>query len=711
MVALMLRYIVNQKSTVLALTSVVFVGILRFSCPSTMCQAEESKFHEGEYAVGNDWPYYNGVSGTHYSSLKNINTENVSRLKIAWMYDTGDDLQDESTMESNPVIVRGHLFFVSPKGRLVCLDGATGRELWTFEPDGFKRTEPAYWARGVSYWTDGREHRVLFTIKGKLYALNADTGLPEIDFGANGRVAVATVDDSTTPGAVYKNTIVVGGTGSVIQAFDVRTGKLRWIFHTVPNPGQKGYDTWPLDAWKKPRGANNWAGMTLDSARGLVFLPLGDPSNSFYGADRTGNDLFSDSLIALDADTGRLVWHFQTVRHDLWDRDLPAAPTLVTVMHGGKRVDAVALVTKLGFIYVLDRVTGKSLSPLVERKAVGSDVFNEVVAPTQIEPIWPAPFARQHLTADLLTQRTPEAHAAVQARFRTLSSRGLWDPPSERGTIMLPCYDGGAEWGGAAYDPSTHLLYINSNEMPCILSLQKHVLNNVGSASALFLQNCAGCHGENRAGRPPDFPSLIGVADRLSTEGIGAKITAGGGRMPEFGFLGPTRIAALIKYLRTGVDTPIAYGSQSLAPEIVYTLKEMSEFLDPEGYPAMSPPWGTLNAVDLNTGRYVWRIPFGEFPELVAKGIRNTGSQNYGGPIVTAGGLLFIGATSFDKKFRAYDKRSGKLLWETVLPNAGIATPATYLADGRQFVVIPAGGGRPARSKPGSRVVAFALPQ
>ena len=705
------RLAISKRTCVSALALIVVNGALWFCCLPAVCYARETSVVENEDAAGNDWPYYNGPSGTHYSLLKDIDTDNVSRLKIAWVYDTRDEVQEGSTIESNPIIVNGDLYFVSPNGRLICLDGGTGRELWTFEPDGVKRTGPDRWARGVSYWTDGKEHRILFALMGKLYALNADTGLPENGFGSNGRVAVATNHDSTTPGAVYKDTIVVGGANSVIQAFDVRTGKLRWAFHTVPGPGKKGYDTWPEDAWKKSRGANNWAGMTLDKARGLLFLPLGDPIDSFYGADRAGNNLFSNSLVALDVNTGRLVWYFQTVRHDLWDRDLPAPPALITVTHKGKRVDAVALVTKLGFIYLLDRATGKSLSPLVERKAFGSELFQEVVAPTQVEPKWPAPFARQHLTEDLLTHRTPEAHLSVLAKFKTLSSQGLWDPPSERGTIMLPCYDGGAGWGGAAYDSQTHLLYVNSNEMPCILKLEKHVLNSTERPSSLYLQNCASCHGENRTGRPPEYPSLIGITDRLSAKVMEAKITDGGVRMPDFKFLGTERIAALVNYFRTGVDMPIAFRSKSRAQEIVYSVKELSEFLDPEGYPAMSPPWGTLNAVDLNTGHYAWKIPFGEFPELVAKGITNTGSPNYGGPVVTAGGLLFIGATSFDRKFRAYDKRTGKLLWQTVLPNAGIATPATYRVNGRQFVVIPAGGGRPAGSKSGTQIVAFALPQ
>ena len=713
----------NKTTAVLAVAATLADIMLWFSCLPAACEAGVPDAFENEHAAGDDWPYYNGTpGGTHYSRLKDINIGNVGRLKIAWEYDTGDELQtskkaddpSNSTMESNPLIVHGRLFFVSPKGRLICLDGATGRELWTFEPDGFKRDSWLQWVRGVSYWTDGRERRILFAFRRNLYALDADTGRPANGFGSNGRVELTTANMSSTPGAVYKDLIIVGGAGSIIQALDVRTGQVRWTFHTVPVPGQKGYDTWPADAWKQSRGANGWPGMALDEARGLVFLPLGEPFDSFYGADRAGENLFSDSLVALDANTGRLVWYFQTVRHDLWDRDLPAPPTLVTVTHEGKRVDALALTTKSGFVYVLDRLTGKSLSPLVERKAFGSELPGEAIAPTQIEPQWPAPFARQHLTEDLLTHRTPEAHTAVLAQFRTLSSRGLWDPPSEQGTIILPGCDGGAEWGGAAYDPETDLLYVNSNEMAWILKLQKHVLSGSRNGSTLYHENCAGCHGENRAGRPPDFPSLIGIADRLSAEGMEAKISGGGGRMPTFGFLGTERIAALITYLRTGTDESIGNESQAPRPtpaqEVVYTLEDLPKFVDPDGYPAISPPWGTLNAVDLNTGRYAWKIPFGEFPELVAKGVKNTGSENYGGPIATAGGLLFIGATSFDRKFHAYDKRTGKLLWETVLPAAGVATPATYRVNGRQFVVIAAGGGRPQNSKPGSKLIAFALP-
>jgi quinoprotein glucose dehydrogenase len=312
-----------------------------------------------------------------------------------------------------------------------------------------------------------------------------------------------------------------------------------------------------------------------------------------------------------------------------------------------------------------------------------------------------------------LTHRTPEAAAAVAAQFSTLRSRGPWDPPSEQGTIVFPGFET-SEWGGAAFDPDTGLLYINANEMPWIMKIKKHSSNVGKSGGELYRSNCAGCHGESREGHPPDFPSLVGVGSRLADWDIVTRIQTGGGRMPAFSSLDFGQIRSLITYLQTGSDTPAtanAAETQSTAPELAYSLNSISEFLDPDGYPAVTPPWGTLSAINLNTGRYVWKIPFGEYPELVAKGMKNTGSQNYGGAVVTKGGLLFIGATSFDKKFHAYDKLTGKLLWETVLPAAGNATPATYRINGRQFVVIAAGGGRPPRAKRDSKVIAFALPQ
>jgi quinoprotein glucose dehydrogenase len=678
-----------------------------------------------QYAAGKDWPYYNGnPAGTHYSQLKDINTSNVGKLELAWVYDTHDKLDGNTTLESNPLVVGGRLFFISPAGRLISLEGATGRERWVFDP-GVGASGGFYnWRRGVSYWSDGKEERVLFTFADDLYAVDANTGRAVAGFGSAGRVPLG--GRVASPGAVYKDLILIGGTSSSIRAFDVRTGQLRWTFHTIPHPGEFGYETWPKDAWKTATGVNNWAGMTLDEARGIVFVPLAFPSG-FDGTKRTGDNLFATSLLALDANTGSRLWHFQTVRHDLWDYDLPAPPTLVSVVRDGKTVDAVAQVSKFGFVYVLNRLTGQSLFPLLEKPAFASDIPGEVTAKTQIEPQLPAPFARQHFTADMITQRTPEAAAAVAAQFATLSSRGLWDPPSERGTITFPGLEGGANWGGAAYDTETGLLYVNSNDVPWIVKLNKRSLSGDTSASGLYRGYCAGCHGENRAGSG-DAPSLIGIADRLNFQQITAKISTGGGRMPAFPALVADyyKILPLVQYLQTGVDAQAKLKTKAGAPQSKpdskaaapageagpeYVVDGLSRFVDNQGYPPISPPWGTLNAIDLNTGQYVWKIPFGEYPELVAQGLKDTGSENYGGAIITAGGILFIGATSYDKKFRAYDKRTGKLLWETVLPAPGNATASTYRADGRQFVVIAAGGGRPTRAEAGSKIVAFALPK
>jgi quinoprotein glucose dehydrogenase len=683
--------------------------------------------------AGKDWPHYNGDPGsTHYSTLKQITTANVGKLQVAWTYDTGDNAPDKvvrnADMEVNPLVIGGKMFALTPKGRAICLDAATGRELWVFDPAGGEPVRSRQRLRGVSYWTDGKERRILLTFGRYLIALDADTGKPMPGFGEDGRVDLRVGMDrdvktisvaNVSPGVVYRDLLVMGSTGNTpghIRAFDVRTGKVRWIFHTVPHPGEVGYDTWPKDAYKTAMGANNWAGMTLDPERGIVFVPLasaGMGNKDFYGADRHGDNLFSDSLVALDAATGKRLWHYQAVRHDIWDRDFPAPPTLVTVRRNGKDIPAVAQTTKMGYVYVFDRVTGKSLFPIRKVKVWPSDVPGELAATSQELPTAPAPYARQKMGPDDISNRTPQVHAQTVARLAKLRNRGQFDPPSEQGTILLPGIDGGANWGGTAYDPDTGLLYVNSNEMAWTVTLKKPTHEpNATKGRAAFLANCAACHQDNRRGSPPEFPSLVDVGDRLPMAEILRTIQNGRGRMPGFGHLGEDQIKSLGAYL-AGKEEPVEESKEAPAwpdPDAAYVFDGYNRLLDDEDYPAISPPWGTLQAIDVSTGKYAWKIPFGEYPELAAKGMKDTGTSNYGGAVVTAGGLLFIGATQYDNQFHAFDKRTGKLLWHDTLPTAGLATPATYEVNGRQFVVIAAGGGKNTEAATAAKIVAYALP-
>jgi quinoprotein glucose dehydrogenase len=448
--------------------------------------------------------------------------------------------------------------------------------------------------------------------------------------------------------------------------------------------------------------------MALDEARGTVYVPTGSAAADFYGANRIGDNLYANSLLALDAATGKRIWHFQLVRHDILDRDPPSPPNLVTVRHGGRTIQAVAQTTKQGYVFLFDRASGKPLFPIEYRKFPPSDVPGEVAADTQPIPTRPAPFSRQLLTRDMLTTRTPEAHKWALEEFAKLRSEGPFAPLRiGQSTVVFPGYDGGAEWGGQAFDPESGLYYVNANDLAWTGALAPDDAGQSGKA--LYLRDCASCHRDDRQGTPPQIPSLVGIGDRKPRAEILAVIQKGAGRMPAFSGLQRSAIDAIVEYLVTGEDTPTA------APVITpiyekYRFTGYHKFLDPEGYPAVAPPWGTLNAINLNTGEYAWKIPFGEYPELAERGLKDTGTENYGGPVVTAGGLLFIGATNHDRKFRAFDKATGALLWETTLPFSGNATPATYESGGRQFVVIAASGGK-SRGPRGGVYVAFALPQ
>jgi len=684
----------------------------------------------GGQAPGNqhstDWPAYGGgPENTHYSLLAQINRENVSRLQVAWSFDT-EDSYPASEMECNPIIVGGVLYATSPKSNVVALNAATGKMLWRFDPNAGQKIVGKMRNRGVAYWADGKDRRIFAAARTFLYALDADTGRQVGTFGSQGRIDLR--DDlgresksavtMTSPAIVYKDLVIIGSAmGETlpaalgdIRAYDARTGKLRWSFHTIPHPGESGYETWPKDAWKYSGAANNWAGMSLDVKRGLVFVPTGSAAYDFYGANRVGDNLFASSLLALNADTGERVWHFQTVHHDIWDRDLPAPPALVTVRRDDHDVDAVAQTTKSGYVFLFDRVAGTPLFPIEERKFPRSDLEGEVTAPTQPFPLKPPPFARQELTAQMLTERTPEAHQAAFEAFKTVRSAGQFVPASREGTVIFPGFDGGAEWGGSAFDPESGLLYVNANEMAWILRMVEQKLGtDQPTGRSVYRKECATCHGLDMRGSPPEFPSLEGIAQRYEDTDLLLFLAQGSGRMPSFNRLGTQGLRAVIDFVAHGHDSPVK--KQAASPfDMKYLSDGYNRFLDPDGYPAIQPPWGTLNAIDLNRGQIVWKIPLGEYPELATQGVAVTGSENYGGPVVTAGGLVFIAATSFDKKFRAFDKATGKLLWEATLPAAGNATPSTYELDGRQYVVIAAGGGK-SKAASGGSLIAFALPQ
>ena len=659
------------------------------------------------------WPMHGGTNNIRYSPLSQINRINVGQLRIAWTYDSQDAFPG-SEMQSHPVVVDGTVYVTTPSMKVAAVDAATGQPRWTFPLAPPDAPRSRFRHRGVTVHQD----RVFVTYRNYLYALDRKTGQPIPSFGTSGRIDLreglglpierATVSAST-PGAIFQDLIVFGstvpetlpGTPGHIRAFDVRTGELRWMFRTVPDRGEPGADTWPAGPTMSG-GANAWAGITVDAENAMVFAATGSASFDWYGVNRHGDNLYADSVLALDARTGTRVWHYQIIKHDIWDWDLPAAPSLVTVTRDGKPVPAVAQLTKHGYVFVLDRKTGTPLFPVEERPAPPSTVDGERSAPAQRHPLAPPPFTRQQLTESMLTTRTPEAHAAVVAEFRRYRSGPLFTPPSLDGLIVFPGVDGGAEWGGAAFDPDTSLLYVNANEMPWLMRLIPN------TDTALYGSKCASCHRSDRTGGPA-APSLVDIGTRMSRDQIATIIRQGTGRMPGFPDMGVKNIGDVVEFLVTGKDQASDPAIAGDPTRLKYRNDGEVLWRDPDGYPPITPPWGTLSAMDLNAGTLRWQKPLGEYPELVAKGLKDTGSDNYGGPLVTAGGLLFIAATNFDRKFRAFDKLTGELLWETTLPFAGNATPSTYTVNGRQFIVIACGGGKN-NAPSGSTLVAFALP-
>ncbi len=674
--------------------------------------------------TASEWTeYLGGPDRNHYTFLTQIDTSNVGQLKKAWEYHSGDSGQ----VQCNPIIVNGVLYGVTASNQVFALDAATGKQLWKF----VQRGEPTSNVnRGVTYWQKDDDKRILYAYGAHLFALNAQTGKIISAFGDNGKVSlkagldVSTGDKfvgATTPGTLFEDLIIMPlrvaeeeeGAIGYIQAFNVITGKLVWVFKTIPDKGQKGAETWSQNFDKTSvGGANNWAGMAIDRKREIVYIPTGSTSFDFYGGNRKGQNLFANCLIALNARTGKYIWHYQMVHHDIWDKDLPAPPNLLTVKHNGKSVDAVAQITKNGQVFLFDRESGKPLFEIEEKPFPKSMLKGEGSWATQPVPKLPLPFVRQTIQEkdiSLIAENRDELLQVYKA-----ANKGFYQPLSLKQTILLPGADGGAEWGGAAVDPDG-ILYVNANEMPWLFSLSYKSKDDQKSAlsagNLIYNNKCAACHGPDLKGNPQSgYPSLINIKERLNTQQVLAIISGGKGMMPGFSTIKGLEKQALIAYLFKEEKTEINEVGQTYVQKksvIPYKFNGYNKFLDDKGYAAITPPWGTLTAIDMNTGKHIWQKPLGELKELTARGIPVTGTENYGGPVVTAGGLLFIAATK-DGMFRAFNKKTGALLFETALPAAGFATPSVYEVNGKQYIVIACGGTKLGTPK-GDSYVAFSL--
>jgi len=643
--------------------------------------------------------------GRRYSALKQINCQNVTNLQVAWIYHSHDS---GVALECNPIVVDGIMFTPTPGNFVVAVDATNGVELWRFKPEG----RPAF--RGLTYWRGrvGSVERLLFCSGPYLYALDPRSGKPIGNFGDGGKVllpgnAPAGYGAATAAPAVFKNIVVVAGFEKDVWGFDVATGSLLWTFHTVPRPGEFGYDTWDS---VESYGANAWAGIAMDDARGIVYISTGSAKPNFLGVRHRGDNLFANCLIALDARSGRRLWHFQEIHHDIWDLDVSSPPALATITHDGRRIDVVIAVTKIGNTLLLDRVTGKPIFPFRERRAPTSDLPGEQTSPYQPNLELPEPFAKVEFTVDDLTDRTPEAAEYARSKFKSLRT-GRFLPCTAGLPTLYFGVKGGAEWTGACIDPDGRL-YVNANHVGSGISMirdDEGVDDSslpVTRGEQVFRANCAVCHGTNRLGVGL-FPALRGLRHRMSDDAFVKQIREGKNAMPANSSLSPTDLNALVNYL-TLRDRHLA--AAPFVPERPpYAVFGLPEFYDQDGYPANKPPWGTLNCIDLNSGKLVWKKPLGEYPALAAQGVPTTGTENYGGAIVTAGGLVFCSGTR-DNKIRAFDKTNGRELWSSVLPFAGSAPPASYQVKGRQFIVIPATGVLQFNNSYGDAWVAFALP-
>lgn len=665
------------------------------------------------------WTVSHGDAGSRrYSALDQINRENVDQLEVAWIYRSQDGALNADGwrgIQTNPIEVNGKLFVPTAGRAMVALDAGTGRELWRYQfeqrPNLALMDAPA--RRGLVHWEGDATHlpRIVFSCGKWLYALDPDTGRLVEDFGVEGRVSLPT--GGTAAGVIWRDTIIITGLRGDVFAFDLGSGRQLWRFHTIPKPDEFGGDTWQGE---ERRGSSSWGGVCVDEPRGIIYVAVGAPHPNFTGMERLGDNLFSNCVLALDAATGRYLWHFQNVRHDLWDLDNPAPPNLVTIRHKGRWVDAVACVTKTGSTLLLDRVSGKPIFPFRLRRAPSSTLPGEVTSPYQPDPVLPEPFSSPEFKLDYVTDRTPEARAAVLAQVER-ASFGWYLPAAEGQPMLYRSSRGGAEWTGASIDVPTGRLYVSANHIVtkvAIYRLDEMDSKDEETASpgrTTFLQFCAPCHGPDRKGVGM-VPPLLGLRLRMNEEELLAILAEGKGSVmppaaPEVMANPQPLVDYLLRRSQPNVSAKADESATESAPEFVSG--GLSFLKDPDGYPGVKAPWGTLNCLDLNTGKLLWRVPLGEYEELKKQGYPNSGTENFGGPMVTAGGLVFCAGTK-DEKIRAFDKDTGEELWSAKLPWGGYAPPATYEVAGRQYVVIAAtGGGKPDTSI-GDAWVAFALP-
>jgi quinoprotein glucose dehydrogenase len=697
------------------------------------------------------WAEYRGNAETNsYSPLTQINKSNVQNLQVAWQFGPGNPASAPNTTavtgaaptgrgfggfgsESNPIIVDGVMYSALARNKIYAVNATTGEQIWEYNPlagGGFGSV-----TRGVNYWEKGSDKRILAAAGSYLIAIDAKTGEAIKTFGTDGKVDLreGLRDDpktiqagSSSPGVVYGDLIIMGSrvdenygaAPGYIRAYNCVTGKLVWTFHTIPLPGEVGYKTWPKDAWKEFGGDNDWAGLSLDRKRGMVFIATGGTSYDFYGVDRPGDNLFADCVVALNAKTGKYIWHFQTIHHDLWDWDLTSPPNLVTITKNGVKRDAVVQLSKSGFVFVLDRVTGKSLFPIKEVPVPKSDIPGEITSPTQPVPVLPKPVARQIITEKDISNFSQAAHDSSLKLFRSLRYDGMFTPPSIRGTFHSPGSNGGPDWGGGSFDPRTNIIYIKSNDAPEIIKMQK-IENRVVSnqtdfevGKGIYSTYCVACHGADKLGDEQSYPSLINVQKRLTDEQIIAKIKAGGGKMPGFASVvnDKAKEAAILTYISgTDTKTRTASTSEAAAPgqKVRYTnVVAYRAIHDMDGNPFVTPPWGSLIAINLATGKDVFRVPAGNDAARQKPGEPETGLTGNAGAVATAGNLVFLGGSS-DRKFRAFDSKTGKVVWETTLPGPQNALPSIYKGkNGKEYIAINIGADK---DHPNGSIIAYSL--